>query len=409
MFNYVARQAIYDHNKNVFAYELLFRDGIINCFPNISQSEATSNILAGSHLSIGVENITDNRPAFINFHTDSLLYRFPSSLDPLNVIIEIVETVDITDELIAACQHIANLGYKIALDDYDFSEKWDALIPLAQYIKIEVSDIDFSNSRKKTKIDTLIRSGKTLIAERVETLTEFEELKRVGFDLFQGYFLSKPEVVKHRNIEINLTSIIELVDISVSKEFNYEKINNIFEKDVGLSYKLMRFINNPLFNKRQRIDSLSHALKYLGEVELKKFIALIALASLKGEKPIDLVYTSLCRAQFCKLIATEMKLTNETTLGFVIGLFSLVDALIDLPMPEVMNKMPFSDEAKKVLCHQDHSGSLALQFQLCLAIEIADWDAIDLLAKKTNLTLPIIFTKYYESMEWANEMKTLMS
>lgn len=409
MFNYVARQAIYDHNKNVFAYELLFRDGLKNCFPNISQSEATSNILAGSHLSIGVENITDNRPAFINFHTDSLLYRFPSSLDPLNVIIEIVETVDITDELIAACQHIANLGYKIALDDYDFSEKWDVLIPLAQYIKIEVSHIDLSNSQKKVKINSLIRSGKTLIAERVETLAEFEELKRAGFDLFQGYFLSKPEVVKHRNIEINLTSIIELVDISVSKEFNYEKINNIFEKDVGLSYKLMRFINNPLFNKRQRIDSLRHALKYLGEVELKKFIALIALASLKGEKPIDLVYTSLCRAQFCKLIATEMKLTNETTLGFVVGLFSLVDALIDLPMPEVMNKMPFSDDVKKVLCHQDHSGSLALQFQLCLAIEVADWDAIDLLAKKTNLTLPSIFTKYYESMEWANDMKTLMS
>ena len=130
MFAYVARQAIYDTQKRVLGYELLFRDGVQNCFPDISPDEATSSLLAQSHLSIGVENITMNKLAFINFHQDTLLYRFPSSLVPLNVVIEIAETVDLNPDLIAACEHIANLGYKIALDNYDFAPQWEPLIPL---------------------------------------------------------------------------------------------------------------------------------------------------------------------------------------------------------------------------------------------------------------------------------------
>lgn len=405
MFAYVARQAIYDNNKQVFGYELLFRDGIKNCFPDISPDEATSSILAGSHLSVGVETITGNKPAFINFHQDTLLYRFPSTLNPLNVVIEVVETVQVTKELVAACEHLANLGYKIALDDYDFGQQWEVLMPFVQYIKLEVEAIDLDNRAVVKKIAEFRLQGKVLIAERVETLEEFERLKNVGFHYFQGYFLSRPEVVKHKNIEVAINSIVELVGISVSSNFNFEKINDIFEKDVGLAFKLMRFINNPSVNKRQQIDSLSHALKYLGQVELKKFIALLAIANLKGTKPLELVSISLCRAQFCKTLAGAVKLKEDPPHSFILGLFSLIDALLDMPMPEVMSSLPFSDVIKKVLCNEDQEGVLAKQFQLCIAFETANWAQIDVLAKDLNIELTDMFSMYYEAMQWANDMK----
>nr|WP_136251481.1 EAL domain-containing protein [Ningiella ruwaisensis] len=406
MFAYVARQAIYDTEKRVFGYELLFRDGVSNCFPDISPDEATSSMLAESHLSIGVENISFNKPSFINFHQDTILYRFPSTLDPLNVVIEIVETVDIDTDFIKACEHIKNMGYKIALDDYDFSPEWDDLMPLVKYIKIEADIIDLANPSIQRKLKQLQAQDKILIAEKVETIEDFERFKEAGFDYFQGYFLSKPEIVKHKRIDIASSSIVELVAISSAKVFDFDKINAVFEKDVGLTYKLMRFINNPLMNKRMKINSLHHALRYLGEVELKKFIALLAIANLKSHKPADLIVSSLVRAHFCKLMAAEMQVKDNPPSSYILGLFSHMDALMDLPMPEIMKSMPFSDDVKLALCEIHTDSQLALQLRICFAFERADWAVIYELSQKAGVKESALFEMYYASVKWADDMKS---
>jgi EAL and modified HD-GYP domain-containing signal transduction protein len=406
MFAYLARQAIYDENLKVFAYELLFRDGVKNCFPDISPDEATSSMLAGSHLSVGVESITGSVPAFINFHQDTLLYRFPSTLDPLNVVIEIVETVDVTPELIAACKHISDLGYKLALDDYDFGAHWEPLMVYIDYIKLEVEAIELDKPEILEKIQTFRLDGKLLVAEKVETRREFLRLKEAGFHYFQGYFLSRPEMIKHKNIDVSLNSVFELVNISVSSDFDEKKVIAIFEKDVGLAFKLMRFINNPLFNKRQRIDSVKHALKYLGHVELKKFIALLAIANIKSTKPLDLILISLCRAQFCKMLASATRMKEDPPYSFILGLFSLLDALLDMPMEKIMSSLPFSELIKNVLCNEDEHGLLAKQFQLCIAFETADWTRIDVLSKELQIEQSDMFSMYYQSVQWANAMKS---
>ena len=155
MFSYVARQAIYNVEKRVFAYELLFRDGDSNCFPDMSPDEATSSMIANSHLTVGLEDITFNKPVFINFHRDTLLYRFPSTLDRSSVIIEIVETVEVNDELVQACKHIRDLDYQLALDDYDFSPKWDVFLPFTDVIKVEVEEIEKHGAVAVAKIQTL--------------------------------------------------------------------------------------------------------------------------------------------------------------------------------------------------------------------------------------------------------------
>jgi EAL and modified HD-GYP domain-containing signal transduction protein len=406
MFAYVARQAIYNIDKRVFAYELLFRDGDSNCFPDMSPDEATSNMIATSHLSVGIDDITFNKPAFINFHRDTLLYRFPSTLDPLNVVIEIVETVEVNDELIQACKHIRNLGYQLALDDYDFGSRWEAFLPFVDYIKIEVEELEKQGSAAEAQIQKINDYGIKIIAEKVETHEQFERFKSMGVKLFQGYFLARPEMVRHRDLNASLHSVTELVGLSHSSNFDIKEVGAIIERDVGLAYKLMRFVNNPLINKRQKIESLQHALNYMGQVEVKKFIALLALANLRGEKPGELLIQSLVRARFCSLMSIELELPENPPSSFILGLFSMLDALLDTPMEHLVEKLPVGEELRDALCHKNKDSNMGLQLRACYGFEDANWDEIDYIAAEFELDSGRLYTLYYEAMHWAQNMST---
>ncbi len=406
MFSYVARQAIYNVEKRVFAYELLFRDGESNCFPDMSPDEATSSMIANSHLTVGIEDITFNKPAFINFHRDTLLYRFPSTLDPSSVVIEIVETVEVNDELVQACQHIRNLGYQLALDDYDFTPRWDVFMPFIDYIKVEVEEIEKQGPAAIAKIQELSSRGIKIIAEKVETHEQFERFKAMGVQLFQGYFLARPEMIRHRDLNASLHSVTELVSLSNSPNFDTKEVTKVIEKDVGLAYKLMRFINNPLINKRQKIESLQHAINYMGHIEIKKFIALLALANMRGEKPTELIIQSLVRARFCSLISIELELPENPPTSFLLGLFSMLDALLDQPMESLVSKLPVGEELSDALCKKNIDSTMGLQMRVCYAFEEANWDEIDYVALQFDISGERLYTLYYEAMHWAQNMNS---
>ncbi|WJG09132.1 HDOD domain-containing protein [Aliiglaciecola sp. LCG003] len=400
MFAYVARQAIFDNNSEVYAYELLFRDGKSNCFPEIGPDEATSKLITGSHLSMGVEEITAGKIAFINFHTDTLLYRFPTSLNPQNVVIEVVETVDISSELIAACKHISNLGYKVALDDHDFDPKWDPLLPYIHIIKVDLAEVEFATVERL--IPKYQQMGIKLVAEKIETQEEFLRCKAIGFDFYQGYYFARPEITKHRNIPSSKLVLLELISASSGILFDFEKIHNIIAKDVSLSYMLLRFINNPILNKRNKITSLNHALTYMGEVEIRKFIALVALANMAENKPPELVHLSLVRAKFCELVGNEKKAANNPPMGFLVGLLSLLDALLDQSMQQLMEKLPLIDDLKNALCGIE--SQLRDYLSLARAFEYTDWKGVKQLATKLELDQRLLHSFYNEAMNWGASM-----
>lgn len=402
MFAYVARQAIFDRDRQVVAYELLFRDGQSNCFPDIEPDQATSKVITDSHLSLGVEEITDNKTAYINFHEDTLLYRFPTSLDPSSVVIEIVETVPLSDKLIKACKHIKDLGYQIALDDHDFDPKWDAFLPHVHIIKIDISEHSYEDIAEQ--IPKFKEAKVKLVAERVETPEQFQKFYDLGFDFFQGYFFAKPETLKNRRIPTSKVSLIELMGASASVEFDFDKINKIIERDVSLSYMLLRFINNPVMNKRNKITSLRHALNYMGEVEVKKFIALLALANLGDSKPIELVVISLVRAKFCEMVAKAQKLAENPPKGFLVGLFSLLDAMLDQSMGDVMDKLPLTDELKDAL-NGSQSNQLNDYLSLVNAFEQANWANIKKFSNKLDVNQRMMHSFYNEAIKWGNAMK----
>lgn len=400
MFAYAARQSIFDQEKNVIAYELLFRDGEQNCFPDVQPDEATSKLLTGSHLTTGIEEITDGKLAFINFHEDTLLYRFPTFLDPSLAVIEIVETVPISKPLISACKHIRDLGYKIALDDHDFDPKWDAFLPYIHIIKIDVKECDLGTL--KANLPKFKEHRIKLVAEKIETEEEFQVYKALDFDFFQGYFFAMPELMKQKNIPTSKLTMLELMQASSSADFDFEAINNIIEKDVALSYMLLRFINNPIHNKRNKITSLKHALNYMGEVEVKKFVALLALANLQDGKPAELTKLSLVRAKFCELIARSKGEQDNPPMGFLVGLFSLLDALLDKRMENLMEKLPLCDDLKQALCGTNNA--LRRYLALARSVESGNWARVDSSCNEMQLDQRMVQQFHLESMKWGNAM-----
>jgi EAL and modified HD-GYP domain-containing signal transduction protein len=405
MFTYTARQAILDNNKELYAYELLFRDGENNYFPDISPDEATSKILTDCHLDLGLKDISAGKPVFINFHQNTLIHRFPTSLDPKSVVIEVVETVELNAELVKACKNIKELGYTLALDDHDFDPRWDVLLPYADIIKVDIVECD-----EQALIDNIGKyagSKIKLVAEKIETLKEFEKYRDMGFDYFQGYFFARPEIVKQKKLSTSKISLIELIGASAAAEFDLDKVNSIIERDVSLSYKLLRFINNPLINKTNEICNLRHALNYMGQVEVKKFIALLALANLGDNKPVELIHLSLVRAKFCDLIGQAKSLSNNPPMGFLVGLFSLLDALLDQPMHDIVDKLPIGNDIKAALCGDGNE--LRQSLALIRAFERGYWKGVANISKQLSLDLKMSQAFYNESLKWSVAMRQSIS
>lgn len=400
MFAYIARQPIVDTQKQLYAYELLFRDGEQNCFPNISPDEATSRILTESHLNVGIDAVTGGAIAFINFHTDTLLYRFPTSLTPADVVIEITETVTVTDELIATCKQFSEQGYALALDDYDLDEKWQQLIPFITIVKFDVTTV--TDDQIRATVPVLKKKGIKLVAERIETAQQFEYYLGLGFDYFQGYFFSKPQILKHRKMGSNELSMLELLKESTKPELDIEVINQILERDVSLSYLLLRFINNPTVNKRNEITSLKHAMTFMGQEEVRKFIALLTLANLSGDSPRELLTMSLVRAKFCESILIALKQQDDRNAGFLTGLLSLIDTLMQQEMKSLVEKLPLPTEAKAALCGT--SNTLKDCLYLVKAFEQGQWSAVKTLGTRLKLKQVDLHRFYNDALQWASNM-----
>lgn len=400
MFAYVARQPIFDSHLKVFGYELLFRNGENNCFPNIEPDEATSKLLNDSHLSYGIENITDGKIGFINFHENTLLRHFPTSLNPRTTIIEIIETVKVTDSLVEACKHLKSKGYKLAIDDYDNAAHWQALLEIVDMVKIEAGA--HSHDELTSIVASLKEKKLTLVVERVETLEEFEQYKAIGFDYFQGYFLAKPEVMRHRALGMNKLAMLDLLTESVRPTLNIDKITTIFERDASLTFKLLRFINNPAIGKSNTITSLKHAINYMGDEELKKFIALIALANVTESHHAELLSMSVVRAKFCEVIAEALELKYPSSEGYLVGLLSLIDIITSQPMSMLINKLPLAHEVKAALSGE--ASLLSDCLKLINALEQADWRAASLLTKQFNLEQKTMHKAYISAITFAGKI-----
>jgi EAL and modified HD-GYP domain-containing signal transduction protein len=399
----VARQAIFDRERRVYGYELLFRsDAGLNEFDGTEGGLATKQVLANSLLVIGLENLVGTKKAFINFGRGPLLQGWHASLPRENTVIEILETVEPDAEVLQACRNLREEGYQIALDDFVLRPGNECLLDVADLVKIEIQSIP----RPEQKL--LVRSSKArglqVLAEKVETYEEFEWAKQAGYDYFQGYFFARPVMVKGRQIPTAKLHCLRLLQEAQRPELDFERLEVLILQDVSLSYQLLRYVNSPLFAVSGNVKSIRQALLFFGEIELRKWIILATLARTAEDKPSELVRHSLVRARFCESVARLAKNGLQPS-AFLAGLFSLLDALIDRPLEETLSAMRLAPEIAAVLGGKAKPGDpLAAVYELARAYETADWPRVEVIALQLRIAVASLGEVYCEATGWAQQV-----
>ena len=344
---FVARQAIFNRKKQVVAYELLFRDGSSNSFPSIAEDKATAKLIIDNQLNLGTRYLTSGKKALINIGQDSLKQELATFLPANDVILELLETIEPNQENYERVRELFHQNYKLALDDFEYAEAWKPFLKLVRLIKIDIVQSPLTsihqlveNLKKKKNIK--------LLAEKIETEEEYELARSMGFHFFQGYFFAKPRVIEENDIEFNYTIVMLIYTEVLKPNLNITKISQLFSQDTALAYKLLRLINSGVFPIKNKIDSIKQALVYLGYERTKKFVGLIMTAHVAKGKPTELTRLSIVRARFCELIGNKIK-PNSGSACFMVGLFSLLDAILDRPMERVVDKLPFPEELQNAL------------------------------------------------------------
>lgn len=400
MYFYAARQPILDKEKKLYAYELLFRDSIDNVFPEIDGDEATSKMIEASKFNMGISDFTGNKPAFINFTLDTLSKGYPNLLTTDEVVVEILETVKPGKKLLSLCHDLHKQGYTLALDDYVHQKVWTHFFPYIKIIKIDWQDCDIATIKEvKTAITDYPHIK--LLAEKVETYEEYNQALELGFELFQGFFFAKPEMVKTKSLSPSQMAMAELLYETSKPQLDLSSITSVFQRDVSLSYKLLRYANSPIFRRRSEISSIKQALVTLGSAELKRFLGLMFATNVNPDKPSELINAAMARAKFCELLAGDINAPVDTSIAFLTGLLSLIDAILDEELESVLEKLPLAPEIKAALLTK--KGVLAALITLSELIEHAEWDKTSIVMKKLGLEKEKIIKDYNEALTWADE------
>lgn len=400
---FLARQPIFDSKQVVYAYEILYRSGATNTFDGIDGDQASISVMFNTFQIFGIDNLTNGKPVFINF-TENLLNGEIATLFPKELlVVEILENVAPKEEIIENSKSLKDIGYKIALDDFVYSEEYEGLIELADIIKI-----DFLNSSKeeieKVSKDLKVRNIK-LLAEKVETREEFEYAKELGFTLFQGYFFSKPEIVRSKKLQPVKSTALQLINEVNKEEIDFDKMDTIISRDLSITYNLLKIVNSGAFGFRYRIKSVRHALVALGEKEIKKWIYLVILSDMGQNRPDELTRLSLIRARFAELFALKTKFNNESEEMFLLGLFSLLNVMLNIPMEEVLDNIKASDKIRQALI--DGSGETGTIYKMIIAYEKGNWDEVLLYANELEIDYKIVATCYMEALIWYREIVEL--
>ena len=397
---YTARQAILNRKEHVVAYELLYRGGPKNFFPQIDPHRATSKLIMRTHLNQGLALITDNKPALINFPEESILNGLPLILPPKQVMIEILETVNPSDEVYQACKTLYHQGYHLALDDFVYKPEWSRFFKLVKLIKFDIQATALSELEPVVeKLKT--RKNLKILAEKVETKDEFLQAKKLGFDFFQGYYFCRPEMSENNEIDSNQPILLSLMQECLKTPLNISHITSYFERDVALSFKLFKFINSGVLPLTQEITSIKNALIYLGETQTKKLILLLATGILAENKPKELTRLAIVRARFCELIA-EKAIPQLTEASFLVGLFSLLDAMLDAPLEQIVNDLPLATEVVTALTG-DKPSQLKYILSTVTYYEQGSWYNTKRNAEMVNVDYEQLTDYYQNALVWANK------
>ncbi len=397
---FVARQPIFNTNQEVYAYELLYRDSDKNFFSgNVSADVATSILLMNSYFNFGLDSLIGKNKAFLNFEKELVMKDIPQLLDNQSVVIELLEDV-VPDQLFMnKIKHLKQLGYTIAIDDFVDSYEYHELVDLCDIIKVEF----LGESRQS--IEKIVRTwkprGKILLAEKVETREEYEWAKGIGFDLFQGYFFSRPALMQSKAMNENFTSYARLMEELNQQDPNFKRISSIIEMDVGLTYKLLKLVNSR-FTQNTTIKSIQHALAILGVKALQKWVSLALVQEMSTSETQELIKTAMVRSNLLEIVADASTLRNHREELTLMGILSILDVITRKPMDVLMNELPVSQAIKNTLLGETSDYEQA--YKICLNYELGDYNDIKRYSETIGYDSTQLSNHYLEAVKSADHL-----
>ncbi len=391
---FIARQPIYNRTMGVMGYELLYRDSDINQANIVDGASASCETILNSFMHIGIDNIVGSALAFVNLPREFIINESLTPMLKEQAVLEILEDVVPDEEVIKGLKRLKSNGFRIAMDDFEFQDKLIPMIELADYIKIDVYNLTSDQVIKQLE---LLKPYKAeLIAEKVQTQELYKFCEQLDFTYFQGYFFCYPEMLQRKAIPANKAVILNLISKLQNPDIESEELENILIQDITLSYKLLRYINSAAFSLRREVDSIKDAIIVLGLNNLKKWLSLIMMSKIADNKPTELVVIGMIRGRMCELLAEKLHPEIKGQM-FIIGLFSVLDAIMDQPLIDLLDTVILSTPIKMALL--DKSGAQGELYQYVLDYEKSNWDELTSASIDTNTFIQ----SYIEAVYWADE------
>lgn len=399
MQRFLARQPIFNSERVVYGYELLFRSGPENRYDG-TQPDVASASTVDSILLFGMDRLTPGCRSFLNCTRDFLIRDFATMLPKDRVVLEILETVAMDDEVHDACRLLKQAGYLLALDDFEDRPDWKPLIAMADFIKVDL--LATSPEDQLRLAHTYLPLNVRMLAEKVETYDDFHRTRGLGYTYFQGYFFSKPEMLSRKDIPQNQMNYLLVLQAVNRTPMDTTEVSERIKAEPSLSFRLLRYLNSPAFPLIVEVRSITHALSLLGERGSRKWVSLIAVTCMASGKPAELVSLPLIRARFCELLAPCAGLAASANDLFLLGLLSAMDGILDMRMPDVLKEIAISEDIRDALLGK--TNKLRDIFEFVRNYERGCWEEVSSSAARLGIHEDAISALYVEAVEWARQM-----
>jgi len=392
---YVVRQPIMDVGSRVYGYELLSRSGPRTRGGFRADSDLATITMLDNAVMFGLEKLTGGLPAFVKCTPESLIEGLVDILPSPMTVLELRDGLEPTPSLIKACRKRKAEGFRLALDNFTWKPKFEPLIELADYIKVDFFLTDAQE--RKSLLNRLSGAPAALLAEKVETQKQYKQARAEGFALFQGYYFCRPTLLENRKAPANRLSQIEILRVLHEDSFDLRRVARLVKRDASLTYRLLRLVNSPICAIRQEVNSIESAMLVIGEEAFRRMATLAITSELSADQPREVLRMALVRGRFCELSAKSCKL--DPTEQYLLGMLSLLPAMLRLPMDELIPALPLREEIRQALKGELNSERALLQWLECH--ERGDWAESDAAIEAHGLNQVEVVGCYGEAVEWA--------
>ena len=399
MNNIFAREPIFTINKQLYAYQFVYRNQEKGAFPLnvelLSESEQ-------AHQGINIDELMQVTNTLVNLSLESIepFIEYFSSEQVMVEIFDIAEKPDTAT--INKLNMLKAKGFTLVI--MHFQTQWPELVALADFVKCEIMHVTPADI---VALKQVLPAHTKTIATQVHTQFQFEQCAKVDIDYIQGFFFLDNVEQKSKPVPASKLAYMQLMTEIAKPELNIDNLQHVFEKDPTLSFLLMKFINNPLVNKSYKISSIRHALNFLGELMVKRFVAIISLAGLNSNKPNELLNVSLARAKYCELVDAEIADYADAMTAFLVGLFSLLDVILSRPIAELLKDLDLDEKIELALVHRQ--GRYAEILQTAKDLESGSWTPLVEASKALGVSQELLFEQHRQAVRWQNDMSQAIS